>query len=238
MVKIFLFRSRHPSVFTNFFLVLFKGQFPAFEKWPNFESCQRTRSRPCPRLGHATSRPIFAWISWTSGWTRLLFHLSDSRTCLWDHTSAYQEVWPRRGHYIFWHFGCAASPWNGSAYETWSRKSATNFNSPPDGLDLDIQSLFHLATEYSDLYKNSLNIIALFITLLLIPCKQTLVDYVLHNQLWICFRSVIFNEIWRHLAQISNYENTLKTECEENNGPIFALKVSKEAHWMGLQFLF
>ena len=60
--------------------------------------------------------------------------------------------------------------------------------------------------------------------LLLTPFKQKCVDFVLHNQ-----RLNFFLKFMRYLVQKSIYEENFKTDCEENNQPIFAPKVSNEA---------
>ena len=56
------------------------------------------------------------------------------------------------------------------------------------------------------------------------PCKQKLIDYVLHNQPLI-LTSFLVNA----MAKTSISEETLQVDCGLNNRPIFAPKVPKEA---------
>ena len=73
------------------------------------------------------------------------------------------------------------------------------------------------------------NIIALFKTLRLTPFKQELVDCTLYSQRLNFLQKCHFTGFWSKMAQKWISEETLWTDCEENNVPIFALKMSKEA---------
>ena len=71
------------------------------------------------------------------------------------------------------------------------------------------------------------NIITIFTRFLFTVGKQKLVDFVFHNVGLNILKKCDFYKFWSYMAQKS-IEETSKTDCGMNNGPIFPPKVSKE----------